>query len=133
MLLGLLAASPPLLPRHHCDFYDSCLATVVLVVPVLLPLVPQAALTLFIATQVCCFLLHLQVVPVPLPLVSDISTLRVSIPADLRPPEARKAGENAQHAEHAQRGRRLTPCPLCYASSVCLRCTGAASPLHTST
>ncbi|KAI7838418.1 hypothetical protein COHA_007790 [Chlorella ohadii] len=34
---------------------------------------------------------EMQVVPVPLPLVSDISTLRVSIPADLRPPEARKA------------------------------------------
>ena len=38
---------------------------------------------------------RLQVVPVPLPLVSDISTLRISIPADLRPPEARKAGERA--------------------------------------
>ena len=29
----------------------------------------------------------------PLPLVSDISTLRISIPADLRPPDSRKAGE----------------------------------------
>lgn len=33
-----------------------------------------------------------QVIPVPLPLVTDISTLRISIPADLRPAEARKAG-----------------------------------------
>ncbi|KAL4452733.1 hypothetical protein ABPG75_008395 [Micractinium tetrahymenae] len=34
---------------------------------------------------------EMQVVPVPLPLVTDISTLRISIPGDLRPAEARKA------------------------------------------
>ena len=33
----------------------------------------------------------LQVVPVPLPLVTDICTLRISIPGDLRPPESRRA------------------------------------------
>jgi ATP-dependent RNA helicase DOB1 len=30
-------------------------------------------------------------VPVPLPLVTDICTLRISIPGDLRPPESRRA------------------------------------------
>lgn len=35
---------------------------------------------------------EMQVVPVLLPLVTDISTLRISIPADLRPADARKAG-----------------------------------------
>ncbi|KAL4421012.1 hypothetical protein ABPG77_008849 [Micractinium sp. CCAP 211/92] len=34
---------------------------------------------------------EMQVVPVPLPLVTEISTLRISIPADLRPAESRKA------------------------------------------
>jgi hypothetical protein len=42
--------------------------------------------------QVVLLLLPLQVVPVPLPLVSAISTLRISIPADLRAAESRKAG-----------------------------------------
>jgi hypothetical protein len=37
----------------------------------------------------------LQVVPVPLPLLTDICTLRVSIPADLRPAESRNAGTRA--------------------------------------
>ena len=33
----------------------------------------------------------MQVVPVPLPFLTAISTLRISIPSDLRPPEARRA------------------------------------------
>ena len=33
----------------------------------------------------------MQVVPVPLAMLAGIATLRISIPTDLRPPEARKA------------------------------------------
>ena len=34
---------------------------------------------------------ELQVVPVPLPLLSEISLLRITVPADLRPSDNRKA------------------------------------------
>ena len=33
----------------------------------------------------------MQVVPVPLTMLAGMATLRISIPTDLRPPEARKA------------------------------------------
>ena len=33
----------------------------------------------------------MQVVPVPLTMLAGVATLRISIPTDLRPPEARKA------------------------------------------
>lgn len=49
-----------------------------------------------------------QVVPVPLPLVTDISTLRVSIPADLRQPESCKAGARLAPACRSMACARFT-------------------------
>lgn len=64
---------------------------------------------------------EVEVLPVPLPLLTAISTLRVSIPSDLRTPDSRRAGASSAGAAPGCRVK-------CRAAHVGGRCKRLSSP-----